>query len=187
MKSFFLHDYYQYSGKRGGYWIDLIRKAELRYLYFQRKADVTNGLASKLYSRLSFLIGRRRGLEIYTKNIGKYFYIGHPYGITINRNAVLGDCVSVHKGCTVGQENRGVRKGTPIVGNCVWIGINAAIVGNIKIGDDVLIAPNSYVNCNVPPHSIVIGNPCMILPSDHATKDYFRFVNAENYTQYCNN
>jgi len=46
------------------------------------------------------------------------------------------------------------------------------IVGNIKIGDNVLIAPNSYVNCNVPPNSIVMGNPCIIKKCDTATKDY---------------
>lgn len=44
----------------------------------------------------------------------------------------------------------GGRQGAPGIGNEVWIGINAAIVGKITIGDDVLIAPNSYVNCDVP-------------------------------------
>ena len=40
----------------------------------------------------------------------------------------------------------GGRKGVPKIGNKVWIGINACIVGNVTIGYDVLIAPNSYVN-----------------------------------------
>lgn len=41
-----------------------------------------------------------------------------------------------------------------------WIDINAPIVGNITIGDDVLIAPNSYVNHDASSHSIflVINN-----------------------------
>ena len=43
---------------------------------------------------------------------------------------------------------------------------------NIKIGDDVLIAPNSYVNCDIPSHSIVFGNPCVIKHRDNATEDY---------------
>lgn len=54
----------------------------------------------------------------------------------------------------------------------MWIGINAVIVGNIKIGNDVLIAPNSYVNFDVPDHSIVFGNPGMIKQVENATKDY---------------
>ena len=59
----------------------------------------------------------------------------------------------------IGQTNRGKNKGVPTIGNEVWIGINAAIVGGITIGDDVLIAPNSFVNVDVPSHSVVFGNP----------------------------
>ncbi len=46
------------------------------------------------------------------------------------------------------------------------------IVGNVKIGDDVLIAPLTFVNFDVPPHSIVIGNPAKIIPRENATKGY---------------
>lgn len=73
---------------------------------------------------------------------------------------------------TIGQENRGRRKGAPTIGNKVWMGVNSTIVGNITIGDDVLIAPNSYVNFDVPPHSIVIGNPGKIIHREKATQDY---------------
>lgn len=107
-----------------------------------------------------------------TTEIGPGFYVGHPYGITINPDAVMGSNINIHKGVTIGQENRGKRKGVPTIGNDVWIGINSTIVGNITIGDDVLIAPNSYVNRDIPSHSIVIGNPCIIKPCEHATKDY---------------
>lgn len=62
--------------------------------------------------------------------------------------------------------------GTPVIGDKVWIGVNATIVGAIKIGNDVLIAPNAYVNCDVPDHSIVFGNPCIIKHRDNATEDY---------------
>lgn len=64
------------------------------------------------------------------------------------------------------------RKGTPVIGDCVWIGINSTIVGNITIGDDVLIAPNTYVNCDVPPYSVFFGNPCIIKHRDTATDGY---------------
>lgn len=105
-------------------------------------------------------------------SIGPGLYIGHAYCITINADAVLGENCNIHKGVTIGQENRGVRKGTPVIGNCVWIGINSTIVGNITVGDDVLIAPNTFVNCNIPSHSVVFGNPCIIKYRDNATSDY---------------
>lgn len=66
----------------------------------------------------------------------------------------------------------GGRQGAPVIGNEVWIGINAAIVGKVTIGDDVLIAPNSYVNCDVPSHSIVFGNPCIIKHRENVTEGY---------------
>ncbi len=104
--------------------------------------------------------------------IGAGLYIGHPYCITINAGAVIGRNCNIHKGLTIGQENRGSRKGVPKIGNEVWIGVNVTIVGNIEIGDDVLIAPNSYINKDVPPHSVVFGNPCQIKHKENATKGY---------------
>ena len=46
------------------------------------------------------------------------------------------------------------------------------VCGNIKIGDDVLISSNSFVNTDVPSHSVVYGNPCIIKHRDHATEKY---------------
>lgn len=73
---------------------------------------------------------------------------------------------------TLGQENRGVRKGAPTIGDEVWIGINSTIVGNVAIGNDVLIAPNTYINRDIPDHSVVFGNPCIIKHKSKATEDY---------------
>lgn len=85
---------------------------------------------------------------------------------------MIGSNCNIHKGVTIGQENRGVRAGTPTIGNCVWIGINSTIVGKITVGNDVLIAPNTYVNCDIPSHSVVFGNPCIIKHKDNATENY---------------
>lgn len=119
----------------------------------------------------------KRGIEIsYSTQIGKGLYLGHAYNITINPESVIGENCNIHKGVTIGRENRGSRMGTPIIGNKVWIGINATIVGNITVGDDVLIAPNSYVNCDIPSHSVVFGNPCIIKSRDNATEEYINNI-----------
>lgn len=115
----------------------------------------------------------KRHIEIYGKcSIGPGLYLGHVYGITINADTVIGKNCNIHKGVTIGQQNRGQRKGSPTIGDSVWIGVNATVVGKITIGDDVLIAPNSYVNCDVPSHSIVFGNPCIIKHKEGATDGY---------------
>ena len=84
----------------------------------------------------------------------------------------MGENINIHKGVTIGQENRGDREGAPVIGNNVWIGVNATIVGKIQIGDDVLIAPNTYINCDIPAHSVVLGNPCHIKHREYATEGY---------------
>jgi serine O-acetyltransferase len=52
------------------------------------------------------------------------------------------------------------------------MGANAVIVGGISIGNNVLIAPNSYVNFDVPDNSVVMGNPATIMARENATEGY---------------
>lgn len=161
-------DFYRYYGDYrwrldyGALWCFLFRcckktkQYHVPYLFFR--------ILLRLYSQI-------KGIEISGKcSIGEGLFMSHPWGITINSNAILGKNINIHKGVTIGQENRGIRKGTPVLGNQVWLGINSTIVGKITIGNDVLIAHNSFVNFDVPDHSIVIGNK--IIPSEQATKDY---------------
>ncbi len=69
---------------------------------------------------------QRYGLEISaTAEIGKGLYLGHPYNITVGGGVKIGNNVNLHKGCTIGRENRGKREGVPSIGNNVAIGINA--------------------------------------------------------------
>ena len=119
---------------------------------------------------------KKYGIEISEKaNIGRGLYLGHAYNITVAGGVTLGNNVNLHKGCTIGMENRGKRKGCPTIGNCVAVGINSTIIGNIKIGNDVMIAPNSFVNFDVPDHSVVIGNPAVIHHKENATQGYIAF------------
>lgn len=145
-----------------------------RFQKFLRKYQTASNPLSKLLYRVLYRISARKNhIEIpRDTKIGAGLYIGHPFCITINSKAIVGCNCNIHKGVTIGQENRGVRQGAPVIGDCVWIGENATIVGKITIGNDVLIAPNSYVNCDVPSHSVVFGNPCVIKPRDNATENY---------------
>lgn len=143
-----------------------------------RKSQTSNNPVLKYWYRFIFShLKSKRGIELArTTSIGKGLYLGHAFHITINPKAVIGNNCNLHKGVTIGQENRGARKGAPVIGNEVWIGVNATVVGNVTIGDDVLIAPNTYVNCDIPSHSVVFGNPCIIKHRDHATEGYISNV-----------
>ncbi len=141
---------------------------------FYRKAQEASNKPIKLLYKFLFICARNKNhIEMSINNqIGPGLYFAHPYCITINPRAVLGKNINLHKGVTIGEEHRGARTGCPTLGNNIWIGVNATVVGNIRIGNDVLIAANSFVNCDVPDHSVVIGNPCVIKHRNNATEEY---------------
>ena len=149
---------------------------QMKYLKLWRKASYyrkKGGLKGKLYAlKLEKLTEKTHILIPPEVSAGQGLYIGHLGRVIIHPDAVLGRNVNLSTGITIGQANRGSKKGTPVIGDEVWIGTNAVIVGNIKIGNDVLIAPGAYVNTDIPDHSIVIGNPAVIKPAEHATEGY---------------
>lgn len=149
-----------------------------QFLWIYRIGSITKNKLLRIYCRLILRRLRLRyGIEIgLNTKIGRGFYLGHAFNITINPSATIGDNVSIHKGVLIGASNRGKLKGSPSIGNQVWIGCNAAIVGNILIGDDVLIAPNTYVNKDIPPHSICFGNPCIVKTRLNATENYINKI-----------
>lgn len=153
--------------------IQILLMHNLRFMRYFRKYEQKPSIFTRF---LMYQMTRKYGLEISVHaKIGRGVYLGHPYNITVAGDTILGENVSLHKGCTIGRENRGKRCGVPIIGNRVYIGINSTVVGKITIGDDVMIAPNTFVNQDIPAHSIVIGNPAVIHPREHATDGYVNF------------
>lgn len=175
MKSNFKYDLFRYYGNEK---ISIKEKIfmlpEIKYLYFFRKVKEAKNPIMKTYYKIRLRIkSNQTQIQIpWGTKIGKGFYIGHFGRIIINEAVIIGNNVNIATGVTIGQESRGKRKGTPTIGNEVWIGTNAVVVGNIKIGNNVLIAPLSYVNFDVPDNSIVIGNPAKIIEKINATQEY---------------
>ena len=54
-------------------------------------------------------------------------------------------------------------KGEVIIGDNVWIGDKCTILPNVHIGDGVIVAANSVVTKDVPPYSVVGGDPAKVL------------------------
>lgn len=173
MGSVFSKDLYRYYGAKETKKQRLFRPLELRYLYVFRRRQETSGIIRKWYIfRMRYLTHKTQIQIPSSVTIGEGLYIGHCGRIIVNSDVVIGKNVNLATGITIGQENRGDRKGCPIIGDRVWIGTNAVVVGKIKIGNDVLIAPLTFVNFDVPDHSIVIGNPARIISNSNATEFY---------------
>jgi serine O-acetyltransferase len=94
--------------------------------------------------------------------IGGGFYIGHIGGVHINPGAVLGrNCDLAHR-VTIGASAMG-RGGIPVLGDDVYVGTGAVLVGKIKVGNGAKIAANTLVMSNVPAGATVMGVPGRII------------------------
>lgn len=136
-----------------------------RYMFFYRLASAYRknhiyGVISRVW--LHFL-KPKFSIQMYLlAKIGKGFKLNHYGHILIGQGVKIGENCNVAQGVSIGNVSRGKYKGSPVIGDRVWIGPNAVVVGNIKIGNDVLIAPLTYVNCDLPNDAVVSGNPCKI-------------------------
>jgi serine O-acetyltransferase len=95
--------------------------------------------------------------------IGKGFYIGHYGTIVVNGKARIGNNVNISHGVTIASSNRGKKAGVPTIGNEVYIGPGAKIIGKITIGNNVAIGANAVVTKDVPNNACVAGVPAKII------------------------
>ena len=179
MNSVIYDDLYRRTGKKD-IWTLLkeLCVPQFRFIFLKRMCELT-----RKRKRICFFFPFFRFLYGHYKityltdiparvSIGRGFRIGHVGGIVINPDVVIGNNVDIYNGVLLGVNFRGRKKGCPTIKDNVFIGANAVVCGNITIGCDVLIAPNSFVDFDVPDHSIVSGNPSIIKPRECATRDF---------------
>ncbi len=88
-------------------------------------------------------------------------------GLLTGRYVYIGD--NVHGGLSWGEASippvkRTLKsKGEVKIGNNVWIGDKATILGGVTIGDNVIIGANSVVTHDVPSNCVAAGNPAKII------------------------
>lgn len=104
-------------------------------------------------------------------HIGKYTSIGNGLKIFLDMShdynslytGIITEFADVDSGYSGQIMKRIDRKGEVIIGNDVWIGNDVTIMGGVRIGDGAIIATGSMVIKDVPPYSIVGGNPAKII------------------------
>ena len=95
-------------------------------------------------------------------DIGPGLHISHPVGIVISSRAVIGsDCCITH-GVTIGVSGEGANRGVPRIGDRVYLGPHAVIVGPITIGDGAMIGANCVVSRDIPPGARVRPAPVSV-------------------------
>ena len=118
------------------------------------------------------------GISIpHNTKIGSGFYIGHFGCIVVNERSIIGRNCNISQGVTLGQANRGKNKGYPILGDNIYIGPGAKIVGAVTIGNNVAIGANCVVTKDIPDNSVVVGIPGKVISQKGATG----YVNRTDY------
>ncbi len=104
------------------------------------------------------------GIEIHPgAKIGERLFIDHGTGVVIGETAEVGDDVLLYQGVTLGGTGNERGKRHPTVGNRVVIGTGAAILGSIRLGDDVKVGAGSVVVHSVPDGCTVVGIPARVV------------------------
>ena len=91
--------------------------------------------------------------------IGEGFYIGHFGGITIASDAKIGKNVNISQLVTIGEAGEGEKAGAPTIGDSVYIGAGAKVIGKIKVNDNVKIGANAVVYKDIPKNAVVVNYP----------------------------
>ncbi len=100
----------------------------------------------------------------YESNIGPGLYLGHLVCIVVNTQTVIGRNCTLGHGVTLGMTNaRSKRPGCPVVGDNVYLGCGAKIIGGIRLGNNAAVGPNSVVVRDLPPMAVVSGIPAEVI------------------------
>lgn len=90
--------------------------------------------------------------------LGKGMLCVHPHSTNLNAKSI-GDNFIVKNNVTLGEKNGGI----PTIGNSVLINVNSVIVGDVKIGNNVIIGACTLIMKDVPDNCVVAGNPAYII------------------------
>jgi serine O-acetyltransferase len=144
-----------------------------RFMFWLRLAAMTR--ASRWPWRALHLLARlmhkrlrlRFGISIpYTTRIGAGFYIGHFGGIVVNEAARIGKNCNISQGVTIGQRNRGARKGVPVIGDAVYIGPGAVVIGAVTVGSGCAIGANAVVARDLCRNAVAVGVPARVISTE---------------------
>jgi serine O-acetyltransferase len=88
----------------------------------------------------------------------------HPYGVMIHSQAVIGRRVTVMQQVTIGGKDQS-ESAAPLIGNDVYFGAGARVLGDVRIGDGVVVGANAVVTRDIPAGVTVVGTNRIVASS----------------------
>jgi len=129
----------------------------LRYVeYYLQKRGIIYKFISIIYLYKLRKLSYKTGFQIPPFTCGKGLTIWHWGTIIINPLVRIGDNCTLYPGVLIGHKYEGAL--APHIGNNCFIGSGAKIIGDIVIGDNVIIAPNTNITKNIDDNCVCVGN-----------------------------
>lgn len=135
------------------------------FLYYLSNTIFNNKLSTPLCDKIYYLNRMLNSVDLfYEVNLPPIFGLDHPLGTVIGRGT-FGNFFFFSQGCTVGN-NKGI---FPVFGENVKMMSNSKVIGNTIIGDNVIVAANTFIkDQNVEPNLIVFGaSPNLIFKTNN--------------------
>ncbi|MCD8007028.1 MAG: serine acetyltransferase [Oscillospiraceae bacterium] len=106
-----------------------------------------------------------------------------PHGLTgifISQGAVIGDDCTIFHQVTIGSNTIEDSKayGAPKIGNNVYIGAGAKIVGNVCVGNNVRIGANAVVTIDIPDNTTVVMEKPRLISHAYPLDNHFKSFKA---------
>lgn len=163
------------SRKKPRYLIDvvwqfqiLLRRCEY---YMNCRKDIVGYIYLKYLKWRYVCLSQRLGFSIAFNVFGPGLSIAHYGTIVVHSNARVGENCRIHEGVTIGAT--GGSDKAPILGNDIFIGTGAKIIGSIKIADGVAIGANAVVVKDIiEPNTTWAGVPAKKI-SNNGSRFYF--------------
>lgn len=144
----------------------------MRLCQAAREAGVLRPVLLPLCRLLHRLAAGSAAMDLpWNLRVGPGFILPHGWGLVVNERAQLGCNVTLFHGVTIGRRDRIARDGSraegyPVIEDEVWVGPNAIIVGEVRIGRGARIGGGAFVTQDVPARAVVSGNPAVVVKED---------------------
>ena len=117
-----------------------------------------------LYTIAEVLLGVLTSISIdLDARIEPGFYVGHFVSLRIGPGVRIGKNCSVGQMCTIEGTGRYPAMSAPVLGERVYLGSGARVIGPLRVGDGAAICANSVVVEDVPENGVVLGIPGAII------------------------
>lgn len=149
-----------------------------RFSFWLRVCQFESRNYKGLLFLISFFMLRRYQFKYgicihYSTEIGYGLYIGHYGGIVINPYAKIGNNVNLNPGVLLGLSvlKKGEKYGYPTIGDRVFLGNNAKIIGDVHVGNDAFVGVNSVLLKDIDDGAVAVGMPAVV-KSHKGSGDY---------------